>query len=133
MAHANERERESKCGYDPDDLEAIDTRLPIISPHLLEYKINPKAFINAHNFPNLNALVDEVKRIDNDWRAYKAMLDEPLFLDGFNPRAYYKKRLRKFLLHIFKQSPNIAFRRGNGQFIELYTNYLKDMRKLSIS
>ena len=38
--------------------------LPNIPPHLLEYKLNPKAFINAHNFPNLESLLQEVIRID---------------------------------------------------------------------
>ena len=49
-------------GFNPNDLESIDMRIPVIDEKLLDYKINPKAFINAHNFANLNALLDEVKR-----------------------------------------------------------------------
>ncbi|WP_112058306.1 glycosyltransferase family 10 domain-containing protein [Helicobacter fennelliae] len=43
---------------------------------------NPKAFVNAHDFANLDELVQEVRRIDNDNEAYLAMLKEPIFLDS---------------------------------------------------
>ena len=48
-------------GFDISDTECIDMRVPEIPLHLIEYKINPKAFINAHNFPNLNALLERGK------------------------------------------------------------------------
>ena len=89
--------------------------LPNIPPHLLEYKLNPKAFINAHNFPNLESLLQEVIRIDTDEKAYQAMLQEPIFLDNFNPFSYYEKRLFDFFDSIFSQEPQKAFRRGKGQ------------------
>ncbi|WP_181882648.1 MULTISPECIES: glycosyltransferase family 10 domain-containing protein [unclassified Helicobacter] len=92
----------------------INQVLPQISLNLLEYKINPKAYINAHNFPTWEALVDEIKRIDNDERAYLAMLKEPMFLDNFNAVEFYQKRLEEFFHHIFSQPYEQAFRRGVG-------------------
>ncbi len=108
--------------YNPNNPKSIDTRIPKISPYLLDYKINPKAFINAHNFPNLDALVEEVKRIDNDNKAYESMRNEPIFLDNFNPKVFYEKKILDFFDNIFSQSPNLAFRRGEGLILYGYRN-----------
>ena len=102
-------------GFDISDPECIDMRVPEIPLHLIEYKINPKAFINAHNFPNLNALLEEVKRIDNDDKAYEAMRNEPLFLDNFNPNEFYEKKIFEFFDYIFSQGADLAFRKRKGQ------------------
>lgn len=107
-------------------------RIPQISPHLLEYKINPKAFINAHNFPNLDALVEEVRRIDNDKNAYDEMRNAPLFLDDFNPKTFYEKKVLDFFDNIFIQSPNLAFRRGRGQRMEWYRKLLPHPNNIDI-
>lgn len=118
-------------GFNPNDLESIDTRIPTISQNLIEYKINPKAFINAHNFPNLNALLEEVKRIDNDDKAYEAMRNEPLFLDNFNPKEFYEKKILDFFDNIFSQGANLAFRRGVGQHLATYEHRIKSSYGLS--
>lgn len=102
----------------------IDTQIPHISAHLLEYGINPKAFINAHNFPNLQDLVQEVKRIDNDEKAYKEMYLQPLFLDDFNPYEYYEKKLEMFLDSIVSQDSKTALRRGDGTHIRRHYRIL---------
>ncbi|RDU64911.1 hypothetical protein CQA53_07570 [Helicobacter didelphidarum] len=105
----------------------IDTTIPNISHNLFDYTINPKAFINAHNFSTLDELVDEVKRIDNDHKAYQDMLHEPLFLDNFDPCKYYEKQIFNFLDSILSQDPNEAFRRGNSAMLYLY-NYRAQKR-----
>ena len=120
---------DNKSLYNPNDLDSIDTRIPHIAPHLIEYQINPRAFINAHNFPNLDALVEEVKRIDNDNNAYESMRNEPLFLNNFNPKRFYEKKILDFFDNIFSQPPNLAFRRGEGQRMDWYRNLLTLMLK----
>ncbi|MGX2982083.1 hypothetical protein [Helicobacter sp. 23-1045] len=120
---------ENRSLYNPNDLDLIDTRIPKISPHLLEYKINPKAFINAHNFANLDALVEEVKRIDNDNLAYESMRNEPLFLDNFNPKEFYAKKIFDFFDNIFSQPPNLALRRGEGQHLSVYRTRIANIGK----
>lgn len=94
-------------------------QIPKISPHLFDYKINPKAFINAHNFPHLDCLVEEVKRIDSDESAYTAMLNEPLFLDDFNPKDFYQKRILAFFDNIFSKGTKY-FMRGEGLILYGY-------------
>ncbi|WP_395002542.1 glycosyltransferase family 10 domain-containing protein [uncultured Helicobacter sp.] len=109
---------------EPQDSDVIDTQIPHISAHLLEYGINPKAFINAHNFPSLQDLVQEVKRIDNDEKAYKEMYLQPLFLDDFNPYEYYEKKLEMFLDSIVSQDSKTALRRGDGTHIRRHYRIL---------
>lgn len=118
-------------GFDISDNECIDMRVPEIPLHLIEYKINPKAFINAHNFPNLNALLEEVKRIDNDDKAYEAMRNEPLFLDNFNPNEFFEKKIFEFFDYIFSQGADLAFRRGVGQHLASYQHRIKAGLNLS--
>lgn len=118
-------------GFDISDNECIDMRVPEIPLHLIEYKINPKAFINAHNFPNLNALLEEMKRIDNDDKAYEAMRNEPLFLDNFNPNEFYEKKVFEFFDYIFSQGADLAFRRGVGQHLVSYQHRIKAGLNLS--
>ena len=77
--------------------------IPNISRHFIEYFINPKSFINAHNFHTMEELADEVKRIDNDNNAYMAMLQESIFLDSINPFDYYKQKTFDFLDNILSQ------------------------------
>ncbi len=102
---------------------AIDTSIPKISPHLIDYYINPKSFINAHAFPTLEALLDEVKRIDNDEQAYLSMLHEPIFLDAFDMPKYYHQKIFAFLDSILSQDPQQAYRRGEGQRLGYYKNF----------
>ena len=42
--------------------------------------LNPKALINAHDYPTLEELLKAIKRIDADENLYRAMLQEPAFL-----------------------------------------------------
>ncbi|MWV63070.1 alpha-1,3-fucosyltransferase [Helicobacter saguini] len=95
----------------------IDTKLPHISQDLIKYRINPKSFINAHDFPDIDSLIAEVKRIDNDKEAYLQMLKEPVFLNDINELKAHKEKLKAFLESIFSQSPKDAFRRGKGQWL----------------
>lgn len=82
--------------------------------------INPKAFINAHNFSDFDALIAEIKRIDNDDNAFRAMIKEPVFLHNRNPFAEYEAKLEEFLSKIVAQKPEDALRRGHGQMLHYH-------------
>lgn len=43
------------------------------------------------------------------------------------PKIFYKKRIFAFFDNIFSQSPNLAFRRGEGQRIDWYRDLLSLM------
>jgi hypothetical protein len=46
---------------------------------------NEKSFINVHAFPNVDAAIEEIKRIDQNDEAYQAMLQEPWFKENKLP------------------------------------------------
>ncbi len=92
--------------------------------------MNPKAFINAHNFSTIGDLIGEVKRIDNDKNAYEEMLNEKIFLDNFDPIKYYENKIFNFLDYIISQGPELAKRRGEGQRQHQYESFLKDIMLL---
>lgn len=103
----------------------FDTRIPNIPPYLFDYKINPKAFINAHEFPTLKDLIDEIKRIDDNDKAFRDMLNEPIFLDDFDPQEFYSQRVFHFLDYIVSQGPTCAKRIGRGSYLQRKENVMK--------
>lgn len=75
---------------------------------------NPAAFIDCSKFPSVEAVIEEVKRLDADDAAYEAMLAAPLFKDGRCPEAFSTERLREFLTPIFTRPLEESKRfRGN--------------------
>lgn len=108
----------------------IDTSIPKISSYLFEYKVNPKAFINAHNFPNLDSLVDEIRRVDVNNNLYLEMINQNLFLDNFKPFTYYENKIYNFLDSVFLQDYDNAFRRGNSAMLYIYNKRAKKSYKL---
>lgn len=107
----------------------IDQRIPKISSHLLDCKINPKAYVNAHDFATWDELVEEVKRIDSDEKVYEVMFNEPVFLENVNFDRYvleHQGKILRFFENIFNQEKESALRRGKGQWLE---RVLEDRQK----
>ena len=71
---------------------------------------NPKAFINAHDYPDTAGLVARVKEVDSDDDLYWQMLQEPAFLPDTLDR-YSDKKIVAFFDHIFSQPIAKAKRR----------------------
>lgn len=69
---------------------------------------NPSAFINGHDFDTLDALVDEVMRIDADDDAWLAMVNAAPRHDAADP---YIPALEQFLVGIMSQPKETARRR----------------------
>lgn len=84
---------------------------PTITKHL-----NPKAFINCHEFSSLNALVEHIQKIDQDNDAYQAMLSEPWFSEGKEPSKWQDDTFTDFLGHIFDQPHHQAYRRNRSRW-----------------
>jgi len=85
--------------------------------------INPKAYIDVSDFPTMEAAVERILELDNNDDLYIAMMREPIFLDV----AYQSKLmsdLESFLVSIFDQSPEAAFRRSRLYTPKLYEDFL---------
>lgn len=88
---------------------------------------NPKSFINCPDYPSLEAVVAEVKRLNEDDDAYLAMLRQPALV---NPKEKEEKdaQLRAFIYNIFDQPLSEAKR-----FSRDYWNALiRSKRKMQI-
>lgn len=88
-----------------------------------------KAFINCHNFNNINDVVDFVIELDNDDEKYIKMLCE-YPLANRNLLDEYNVRLRDFLFGIFEQDYSDSFRRVDSVISRLYNKNLKFAGKL---
>lgn len=71
---------------------------------------NPKSFVNAHDFPSFDAMIEQVKEIDNNDELYLSMLNEPII----QPDADVAE-LSDFLYSIFDQPLSSAKRRSQSQ------------------
>ena len=88
---------------------------------------NPNAFINCYDFDSFEALLEEVKRIDQNDELYLKMLAEPWFLNGKEPDQLTHQSIEKFLTHIFDQPHETAFRRNRSRWGKKHEKQLFNM------
>ena len=84
-------------------------------PTITDY-LNPKAFINAHDFDSIEALITHIQKIDQDDQAYCAMLEEPWFPNNIEPTALQDSTFAAFLTNIFEQPLEEAYRRNRSRW-----------------
>lgn len=72
---------------------------------------NPEAFINYHDYNDLEKLKSQVIKIDQDKVKYEEMLSKPVFKNAVIPENLRKEYIVGFLEYILEQSPELAFRR----------------------
>lgn len=66
---------------------------------------NPKAFINCHDYPDFDAVIEHVKAVDNDPALYQAYLDAPPTLPGQHYHAEtMKAKCRRLADDIYAQA-----------------------------
>ena len=84
-------------------------------PTITDY-LNPKAFINAHDFDSIEALITHIQKIDQDDQAYCAMLEEPWFPNNIEPAAWEDSTFVAFLTNILEQPHEEAYRRNRSRW-----------------
>jgi len=91
--------------------EAMQARcIPIYwgDPRIAE-DFNPKSFLNYHDFPNEDALIDRILEIDSNPGLYLEYLREPFFHHNTPNQYYSEDRILDFFEKIFTDdSPPIA-------------------------
>ena len=108
-------ENSSHSGYTTEKLvQAFAARtIPIYWGDPKVKKVfNEKAFICVSDYPTIDALVEEIRRIDEDNLEYCRMLAEPALVDKAYALDNMRRDLELFLLSIFEQSKNDAYRRN---------------------
>ncbi len=84
---------------------------------------NEKAFINCHDFDSFDKVIEQVKKIDSDDSLYYKIISEPA-LKINSSIEQENRRLEDFLLNIFSQSKEKAFRRDLHGYGQKHCDYL---------
>ncbi len=84
--------------------------------------VNSAAIINCHDYPDMDSIVEEVKRLDQDDTAYKRKLMEPILTDSHMVEKYLRER-EEFIYHIIDQPYAQAFRRNRGLRGQWYNDW----------
>lgn len=107
---------ENSYGYDSGRIiECFAARtIPVYwgDPKIIE-EINEKAFVNVHQYASFEDAVKEIERIDQDDELYEKIMQEPVYMPDFQLETY-EKELEGFLVHIFQQDYEKAFRRNRN-------------------
>lgn len=85
---------------------------------------NEKSFICVNDFSSLDDLVERIREIDQDDMLYREMLTEPIFADNFDI-AERNREIECFLLNIFDQPLEKAFRRNNDFWGDYYQSWFE--------
>lgn len=81
---------------------------------------NPHAVINVQDFPSIDELVAYVKKVDADEELYQQMMMEPALVDDCFNKANQISLLKDFLVNIFQQPLESAYRRNRLMWGKLY-------------
>ena len=93
---------------------------------------NKNAFINAADYSSFEDAIEKIKELDQDDEAYLRMLNEPIFTDPSYPEQL-EKNYEEFVLHIFEQSPEAAYRRSRVYYAHYFESFLRASSKLYYS
>lgn len=77
---------------------------------------NPRSFINISDFPNFDAAIDYILKVDSDNQLYLSYLKEPWFKDNRIPAwfapEYTSSALKKFVDAPWVAKPRVYKNRG---------------------
>lgn len=89
-------------------------------------QFNTKAFINCHDYESIDDVVEAVRKIDEDEELFAAYLREPVW----NSKTQDLDEYKQFLIHIFSQSPQKAYRRSDVLAGKKYQIRMQKMAEL---
>lgn len=75
------------------------------NPKIIE-NINPKSFINLHDYKSYKEAIDRIIEIDNNIEIYLDILNEPIYRKNFDIEKY-KSTLDNFLINIIEKGQNL--------------------------
>lgn len=84
---------------------------------------NPKAFLNCADYESMDAVIQRIQELDQDDEKYLEMLRQPIFVDDQCPRRM-DEALEKFILHIFEQPYEQAYRRCRAYYPKWHDEFL---------
>ena len=127
-------ENSTMSGYTTEKiLEAFagDT-IPIYwgSPKVAQ-EFNPEAFINCHDYANLEEVMVRVREVNENQELYLQMIKAPIVSETSEAKEYLEEQYaEKFLLNIFEQNKEKALRRNMVYIGRDYQKKLKDAKRI---
>lgn len=94
----------------------------------VEKVFNKKAFINCSRYSSVEEIVDRVKYLDTHPEEYLAMLREPAFAEM--TALYGLEKLEDYLVHIFEQPIEEAYRRNRGFWGKQYLQNVRSEKNV---
>lgn len=93
---------------------------------------NKEAFINVSDYESLDAVVEKIKELDQDDDKYLAMMRQPILVDPDLPRRL-DEELEAYILHIFEQPIEKAYRRCRAYYPKWQDEHLASVMKPTLS
>lgn len=90
-------------------------------------QFNNKAFVNCHEFDNIDDIINRVIEIDNNDDLYIQMMNEPIYSSQYN-WIEHVQNYKQFLYNIIDQPYQDAFRRNRGCRGAIYESSIKNNR-----
>ncbi len=90
---------------------------------------NKKAFIDVSDYDSFDDAIKAIEEIDNNDELYLKMLNEPVFTDPDYPERLMKE-YEEFLVHIFEQEPEKAYRRCRIYYPHYHESFVRNCRRL---
>ena len=84
---------------------------------------NKEAFINCSDYDSFDDVIAKIIELDNDDEKYLEMLRQPILVDPQYPQKL-ADGLEQFVLHIFEQPLEQAYRRSRVYIPQHYNDYL---------
>lgn len=92
------------------------------SPNVTDI-FNKDAFINCMDYDSFDAVIEKIKELDQNDEKYLEMLRQPILVDPEYPEKL-DRDLTAFILHIFEQPKEKAFRRSRVLYPKWHDEYL---------
>ena len=92
------------------------------SPNVTDI-FNKNAFINCMDYESFDQVIEKIKELDQDDEKYLEMLRQPILVDPEYP-ARLDEELEKFILHIFEQPYEKAYRRCRVYYPKTHNDFL---------
>ncbi|MBQ6160858.1 MAG: hypothetical protein IJK24_07920 [Oscillospiraceae bacterium] len=91
---------------------------------------NPKAFINVADYPSFDEAIQAIIELDQDDEKYLQMLNQPVLNDPTYPERL-DRELEAWILHIFEQPIEKAYRRSRVYIPKAHENRLRYWLRMS--
>lgn len=90
-------------------------------------QFNSNAFVNCHDFRDINEVIKRVIEIDQNDDLYIQIMNEPIYSNDYKWKEC-EQNCKSFIYNIIEQPYQSAFRRNRGFWGDVYESSMKDKK-----